>query len=184
MPIPYENNRTEDIGCRSVPCQVAYLSSPAFCYLTSARSHRVPHDSTHRPHAKLTARVDPRDHISATGTFPGPPATADVAPSLQLDARPVTRLDPKKMMPNTRDFPPLTPFAASVVEGKRRLPLSDTENLMVGAFGGTLECTVQSECPGPRSRYIPPTTTSAAQTTTSDHPTHPARPQSQCPSSR
>ena len=87
------------------------------------------------------------------------------------------------MMPNTRDFPPLTPFAASVVEGKRRLPLSDTENLMVGAFGGTLECTVQSECPGPRSRYIPPTV-SAAQTTTSDHRTRPARPQSQCPSSR
>ena len=182
MPIPYESKRNEDEGCRSVPCQVALLicqRSPAFCYLSSARSHRVPHDSTHRPHAKLTARVDPRDHTSATGTFPGPPATADVAPSL----RPETRLDPKKMMPNTRDFPPLTPFAASVVEGKRRLPLSDTENLMVGAFGGTLECTVQSECPGPRSRYIPPTV-SAAQTTTSDHRTRPARPQSQCPSSR
>ena len=36
--------------------------------------------------ANLTARVDPRDYTSATGTFPGPPATADVALSLQSDA--------------------------------------------------------------------------------------------------
>ena len=46
------------------------------------------------------------------------------------------------------------------------MPLSDTENLMVGAFGGTLECAVQSEFPGLCPDLRP--TVLATQTTPSD----------------
>lgn len=168
-----------------MPCQVALL----IC-------HRLPRFVISRRHGRTGSRTTRRtdrsepNRASTHATTPPRPVPFQVhrrprTSPFRSSQTPSTKrgLDPKKMMPNTRDFPPLTPFAASVVEGKRRLPLSDTENLMVGAFGGTLECTVQSECPGPRSRYIPPTV-SAAQTTTSDHRTRPPRPQSQCPSSR
>ena len=155
-------------------------AAPAFCYPASLEPARVPPDSTHRPHATPAARVDSRDKKLAAEILPGASATAEATPQRRSDA-PRGNVG-SSMLPHTRDFPPLTPFAASVVEGKRRLPLSDTENLMVGAFGGTLECTVQSEFPGLRPDPRP--TVLATQTTPSDRTRPTPFRRSQCPSSR
>ena len=172
-----------DIGTfgthHDAPTQPAPSAAPAFCYPASPKPARVPPDSTHRPHTTPASRIDSRDKKLAAETLPGASATAEATPQRRSDA---PHRNVGSMLPNTRDFPPLTPFAASVVEGKRRLPLSDTENLMVGAFGGTLECAVQSEFPGLCPDLRP--TVLATQTTPSDRTRPTPSRRSQCPSSR